>query len=104
MLRRPHCDPVATCRNESHARLEIVPILGHRRRQWAGGEVGKGRVEDDRSVRIHGVLQEEEVDVAGEIAEEGKEVGVSGEGLSERTIDARVVPADALERQARCGP
>lgn len=69
---------------------------GQRRRS----EVIEGNGELDRRCDlVHQVLQVEEVHVAGEVAEESEEVCVPRERGAQRAGLAKVMPADALQRQ-----
>src|ERR1700729_4101621 len=74
--------------------LEVgVQVPGDRRRV----EVVEGHEEPDGFVVVADeVLQQEEVNVALEILEQGEEAGVPAEGRGERAVLAPVVAADAL--------
>jgi hypothetical protein len=77
--------------------LEVgVQVSGDGRRV----EVVEGHEEPDGFVvSADEVLQQEEVNIAVEILEEGKEAGVPAEGWGERAVLAPLVAADALQGQ-----
>jgi hypothetical protein len=87
-------------RDELDGALAEGEVVGEAPRDRRQGEVLRGQEERHAAVGIHEVIEEPELDVSGEAAEEVGEVAVAAECDSERVCGvALVVAAYALDGQ-----